>query len=274
MIQALCPEYPVRMLCTLWGISPSSYYYKPVPEDDLSLLVAIEEILLNYPTYGYRRLVAELARRGHRVNHKRVLRLLRQNDLVHIINKRVQTTDSRHSFRRYPNLLKGCKVVRPDQVWCADITYIHLRQGFVYLAIVMDVFTRCIRGWCLDRSLSSDLALTALQQGLQGHRPEMHHSDQGVQYAASDYVELLQSVGTQVSMSAPARPCENPYAERVIRTIKEEEVYLNEYEHLGDARLNVGHFIDDVYQTKRIHSALGYLTPVEFEARWYQEFPL
>jgi len=245
-----------------------------MPGDDLDLLVAIEEILLSYPTYGYRRLVAELKRRGHRVNHKRILRLLQQNDLVHIVSKRVKTTDSRHGLHRYPNLLKGCQVVRPDQVWCADITYIHLRQGFVYLAIVMDVYTRCIRGWCLDRSLSSDLALTALRQGLQDRRPEMHHSDQGVQYAASGYVELLQSIGTQVSMSAPGRPCENPFAERVIRTIKEEEVYLNEYEHLGDARQHVGHFIDDVYQTKRIHSALGYLTPVEFEARWYQEFPL
>ena len=274
MIQALSPEYPVRMLCKLWGIAPSSYYYKPSPEDDLSLLVAIEEILLSYPTYGYRRLVAELARRGHRANHKRVLRLLRQNDLVHIITKRVQTTDSRHGFHRYPNLLKGCEVVRPDQVWCADITYIHLRKGFVYLAIIMDVFTRCIRGWCLDRSLSSDLALTALRRGLQSRCPEMHHSDQGVQYAASGYVELLQSVGTQVSMSAPGRPCENPFAERVIRTIKDEEVYLNEYEYLSDARQHVGHFIDDVYQTKRIHSALGYLTPVEYEARWFKEYSL
>lgn len=274
MIQTLAHEYPVRMLCALWDMSPSSYYYEATERDDLSVLVVIEEILLAFPTYGYRRVAAELGRRGQRINHKRVLRLMQQHDLIRIVMRRVQTTNSAHGFPRYPNLLKDCQVMRPDQVWCADITYIRLRQGYIYLAVLMDVYTRSIRGWCLDSSLSSDLAVRALRQALQRHCPQMHHSDQGVQYAATGYVELLQAAGVQISMSAPGRPTDNPYAERVMRTIKEEEVRLNEYENLAHARECLGHFIDDVYQTKRVHSALGYLTPAEFETQWRHESPL
>lgn len=269
MIQHLSTEYPVRLLCSLWGLPPSSYYYRPQPEEDLAVLVQMEDVLREFPTYGYRRMTVELARRGTVVNHKRVSRLMREHDLIQVARKRPHTTDSNHGWPRYPNLLKDCEVVRPDQVWCADITYVQLRQGYVYLAILLDVCTRSIRGWCLDRSLSSDLALTALRQALAHHRPETHHSDQGVQYAASGYVALLQALGVQVSMAAPGRPTENPYAERVICTIKEEEVWLNEYENLAHARACIGRFINDVYQTKRIHSALGYLTPVEFEAQWF-----
>jgi putative transposase len=271
MIQALSGEHPVRLLCDLWGLAPSSYYYCPHPGEDLGLLALIEEVLLEFPTYGYRRVTAELTRREVSVNHKRVSRLMREHDLIRVARKRIHTTDSNHSWPRYPNLLKECEIVRPDQVWCADITYVQLRRSYVYLAILLDVFTRSIRGWCLDRSLSSHLALTALQQALEHHRPEIHHSDQGVQYAAQGYVSLLQTMGVQVSMSAPGRPTENPYAERVIRTIKEEEVWLNEYENLAHARECIGRFINDVYQTKRVHSSLGYLTPVEFEAQWFHQ---
>jgi transposase InsO family protein len=225
-------------------------------------------VLLEFPTYGYRRLTAELQRRGHAINHKRVLRLTQANDLIQMVRRRVQTTDSRHGFLRYPNLLKGCQVVRPDQVWCADITYVRLQQHFVYLAVILDVFTRSLRGWHVGRSLSSELALKALDVALATHRPEIHHSDQGVQYAAPGYVQRLQATAVQISMAAVGQPTDNPYAERVIRTIKEEEVYLNEYRDLADAREHLGRFINDVYHTKRIHSALGYLTPAEFEAQW------
>jgi transposase InsO family protein len=150
-----------------------------------------------------------------------------------------------------------------------DIAYIRLAQRFIYLAVVLDIFTRSLRGWHLGRYLDSDLALSALRMALAKGQPAIHHSDQGVQYAATGYVERLQATGIQVSMAAKGQPTDNPYAERVIRTIKEEEVYLNEYQDLADARLHLGRFIDDVYQTKRIHSALGYLTPSEFEVQLY-----
>jgi putative transposase len=268
VIRQLAEDYPARQACALLGVAPSSYYYQALPDDDLSVLAWIEELLLDFPTYGYRRVTAELVRRRHPLNHKRVLRLMQANDLIQVARRHVQTTDSRHGFGRYPNLLADCQVVRPDQVWCADITYIQLQRQFVYLAIVLDVFTRSLRGWYLGRHLSTDLALNALEMALAKGHPEIHHSDQGVQYAATGYVERLQKAGVQISMSAKGQPTDNPYAERVIRTIKEEEVYLNEYRDFAEARSHLGRFIDDVYQTKRIHSALGYLTPAEFEAQW------
>jgi len=268
MIQSLAASYGVRPLCEWLEVTPSSYYYQPAGEDDGALLVRIEDVLADYPTYGYRRVSVELGRRGAAVNHKRVWRVMAENDLLQQMVRGVRTTDSRHGYRRYPNLLQDCQVVRPDQVWCADITYIHLPKQYVYLAILLDVFTRSIRGWSLGPSLASELAVQALQAGLRQGRPEIHHSDQGVQYAATGYVEQLQTLGVQISMAAAGQPEQNPYAERVIRTIKEEEVYLNDYRDLREAQENLGYFIEAVYQTKRIHSALGYLTPSEFEAQW------
>jgi putative transposase len=228
-------------------------------------------VLADYPTYGYRRVTAELARRGATVNHKRVQRVMVENDLLQAVVRGVRTTDSRHGYRRYPNLLQDCQVVRPDQVWCADITYIHLPKQYVYLAILLDVFTRSIRGWQLGQSLASELALQALQAGLRRGQPEIHHSDQGIQYAATGYVTQLQALGVKISMAEAGQPEQNPYAERVIRTIKEEEVSLNAYQDLREAQENVGYFIEAVYDTKRIHSALGYLTPSEFEAQWREQ---
>jgi putative transposase len=266
MVHSLSSEYSARMLCQNLGLAPSTYYYSPQGHDDLALLSLIEDVLLRFPTYGYRRVTAQLHREEHIVNHKRVLRVMHENDLLAIVQQRVRTTQSNHEYGRYPNLVQDIVVVRPDQVWCADITYIRLRRQFVYLAIILDLFTRSLRGWHLGRTLSSDLALTALDRALAQRRPEIHHSDQGVQYAAQGYVDRLQALGTQISMAAVGQPTQNPYAERVIRTIKEEEVYLNEYEDFADAYQRIGHFIEDVYQTKRIHSALDYLTPAEFEA--------
>jgi putative transposase len=269
LIQELSDMYPVRLLCDVTGIAPSSYYYVPQGRDDLALLSLIEAVLLEFPTYGYRRVTAQLQREGHVVNHKRVLRVMRENDLLVGVIRRTKTTDSRHSYGRHPNLVKDLTVERPDQVWCSDITYIQLEQAFVYLAIILDLFSRSLRGWYLGRTLSTELALTALKQALLEGTPEIHHSDQGVQYAAYSYVECLQGVGAQISMAARGKAADNPYAERVIRTIKEEEVYLTDYVDYHDAYERIGHFIDDVYQTKRIHSALGYLTPTEFEAAYW-----
>lgn len=268
MIVSLASHYPVRPLCEWLEVAPSSYYYRSAGEDDAALLVRIEDVLADYPTYGYRRVTVELGRRGPAVNHKRVRRVMAENDLLQEIVRGVRTTDSRHGHRRYPNLLQDCQVVRPDQVWCADITYIHLPRQYVYLAILLDVFTRSIRGWQLGPSLASELALQALQVGLRRGQPEIHHSDQGIQYAATGYVSQLQALGVKISMAEAGQPEQNPYAERVIRTIKEEEVYLNDYRDLREAQENLGYFIEAVYETKRIHSALGYLTPSEFEAQW------
>jgi putative transposase len=179
--------------------------------------------------------------------------------------RRPRTTDSDHPFPRYPNLVEDLEVVCPDQVWVADITYVRLKEEFVYLAVLMEVFTRSIRGWHLGRSLEQELTITALNRAFERGRPEVHHSDQGVQYAAHGYVEMLIAAGTQISLVSVGEPRENEYAERLMRTIKEEEVDLSEYEDFADARRQLGRFLDDVYNRKRIHSALGYLTPSEFE---------
>ncbi len=271
MIAALSATYPVQQVAGLLGVARSSYYYPAVGDDDLTLLSRIEDVLADFPTYGYRRVTAELARRGPAVNHKRVLRVMAENDLLQQLRHTVRTTDSRHGYGRYPNLVQDLAIVRPDQVWCADITYIRLAHEFAYLAILLDVFTRSIRGWELGLYLDSLLTVRPLQRALQVAWPAIHHSDQGVQYAALGYVAQLQACGVQISMARAGQPRENAYAERVIRTIKEEEVYLNGYQDLREARENLAPFIDEVYQHKRIHSALGYLTPGEFEAHWRRQ---
>jgi transposase InsO family protein len=272
-MQALSTTYPVQQLAGLLGVPRSSYYYQAVGDDDLGLLSRIEDVLADFPTYGYRRVTVELGRRGLAVNGKRVLRVMTKNDLLQQLRRSVRTTDSRHGYGRYPNLVQGLAIMRPDQVWVADITYIRLAHEFAYLAILLDVFTRSFRGWEVGASLDSQLTLRPLQRALQGRQPDIHHSDQGVQYAASGYVAQLQACGVQISMARPGQPRENAYAERVIRTIKEEEVYLNGYQDLREARANLATFIDEVYQHKRIHSALGYLTPAEFESQWRRQNP-
>jgi transposase InsO family protein len=274
MIQELSPEFPVRLLCRVLQVSPSSYYYTPCRRDDLTVLTWIEDVLLRFPTYGYRRMTAQLRREGHLINHKRVQRIMRENDLVGVVTRRCRTTNSRHGLTRYPNLIRSLQVTHPDHVWCADITYVRLQQEFVYLAIILDLFTRGLRGWNLSRRLNTELALTALERALVKATPHIHHSDQGVQYAAQGYVEALQAMDVQISMASRGKASENPHAERVIRTIKEEEVYLSDYESFTDAYHRIGHFIENVYQMKRIHSALGYQTPAEFEAAYWAEHAL
>ena len=206
------------------------------------------------------------------VNSKLIRKLMHELGIVgKAPERKPRTTDSGHAYPRYPNLVEDLKVTRPDQVWVADITYIRLRKEFVYLSVLMDVYTRCIRGWHLGRGLDQELTLVALRRAYEHGRPEIHHSDQGVQYAATAYVEMLTAAGAAVSMASVGEPEENGYAERLMRTIKEEEVDLSEYEDFGDALRGLGQFLDDVYNRKRIHSSLGYLTPAEFESLWREK---
>ena len=265
-------EYPVSVVCEVVDCARSSYYHQPMPSPDAGLQRAIEEVAAAWPTYGYRRVTHQLRREGWTVNHKRVERLMHTLGLqAHHKAKRRTTTDSTHAFPRYPNLVEQLSIVRPEQVWVSDITYIGLREEFVYLAVLMDVYTRCIRGWHLGRSLDQSLTLRALEQALAQYTPEIHHSDQGVQYAAIAYTARLQAAGTQISMAEVGAAWQNGYAERLMRTIKEEEVDLSEYEDYADAMRQIGRFLDEVYMHKRIHSSLGYLTPAEFESQWRRE---
>ena len=269
MISVLRQDYPqcsVRRLCRLLEVAPSSDYYQEASVDQRDLRDRIEQIALEFPRYGYRRMTAELRRRGAVVNHKRVLRLMREDNLLVQVRRFCRTTDSVHDYGRFPNLLRGLRIERLNQVWCADITYVRLRRDFVYLAVLMDIFPRAIRGWELSGNLTEALTAAALERALAQQAPEIHHSDQGVQYAATGYVDRLLRRGIKVSMAARGQPRQNAFAERLMRTLKEEEVYLHEYEDLAEARARIGRFLDDVYMTKRVHSALGYQTPAEFEA--------
>jgi putative transposase len=266
----LAETYPIRLVCRLLGVPRSSVYYTPQPAADEAMLkTALLDLAGEWPTYGYRRLTAMLKRLGWRVNAKRVRRWMDELNLAGAPPvRKTRTTDSGHAFPRYPNLVKDLKIRRPEQVWVADITYIRLHDEFVYLAVVMDVFTRSIRGWHLGRDLDQGLTLAALERALVVAVPTIHHSDQGVQYAAAPYVERLQKLGVKLSMAAIGEPRENGFAERLVRTIKEEEVDLSDYRDFAEARGQIGHFIDAVYNVKRIHSSLGYLTPQEFEEQW------
>ncbi len=273
----LVQDYPVTVVCAALELARSSYYYQPLmPLDEARLRAAIKQTATQWPTYGYRRITAQLRRGEWRVNRKRVQRLMGAMSLQAQIKRRKRrTTNSEHGFPRYPNLVLDLTVEHPEQVWVCDITYIHLHTGFVYLAVIMDVFTRGIRGWHLGRDLDHTLTLTALQQALAKYpAPQIHHSDQGVQYAATAYTAVLQAARVQISMAEQGEAWQNGYAERLIRTIKEEEVDLSEYLDYHDAYRQLGRFLDDVYAHKRIHSSLGYLTPAEFEAQWRAEQPL
>lgn len=266
----MAQEFPKQAVCEALGVARSSLYYQPHRDRGTALQQAISQVSAEFPRYGYRRVTAELHRRRWPVNHKRVARLMADLGLQaqKVVRKR-RTTNSQHPFPRYPNLVQGRVVQQPDEVWVADITYVRLRQGFVYLAVLMDVCTRAIRGWHLDRTLEQSLTQEALLKALATqHCPQIHHSDQGVQYAATAYTELLQSQGVRISMADVGDPTQNGYAERLMRTIKEEEVDLSDYEDYQQAYQQIGRFLEDVYMRKRVHSSLNYLTPAEFEAQW------
>lgn len=266
----------VEMVCRMLGLPRSSYYYHAQVKSENDLKDAIQSVAGQFPTYGTRRIAHQLRRPPYHftVGRKRTQRLMRSMNLLRPVKRlRIRTTNSEHGFPRFPNLMEGLSISFPDQVWVADITYIRLKHSFIYLAVLMDVFTRSIRGWHLSRTLDQSLTLYALNQALVQNCPTIHHSDQGIHYAFKNYVQVLRTHQVQISMAGVGKPEENGYAERLMRTIKEEEVELTEYKDLDDAREQIGRFLEDVYMTKRIHSALNYLTPVEFEALWQPSLP-
>ena len=260
-------------MCELAGVRRTGLYrYRPGPpgpDPDLALRDAIQRIALEFPSYGWPRITAELKRRGWRVNHKRVYRLMREDNLLCLRKRKfVVTTDSDHGLPVYPNLTRALVLTGLDQLWIADLTYIRLELEFVYLAVILDAFSRRVIGWALDYTLEAALALQALRQAL-GRRQFtpglVHHSDRGVQYASRDYTQLLQDHGIRISMSRKAHPWDNAAFESFLKTLKYEEVYRTEYRDLADARASIGVFLEKVYNQKRLHSALGYLPPAEFE---------
>jgi transposase InsO family protein len=231
---------------------------------------AIQRIALEYPAYGWPRMTRELRRRGWAVNHKRVYRLMREDNLLCLRRRKfVVTTDANHELPVYPNLAREMVLTGVNQLWVADITYIRLQIEFVYLAVLLDAFSRRVIGWALGRTLEDELTLAALRMALARRQPGpglVHHSDRGVQYASRDYTDLLQAHGIVISMSRKGNPYDNAVAESFLKTLKYEEVYRQEYRDLLDAYRSIEHFVEQVYNEKRLHSALGYLPPVEFEA--------
>lgn len=246
-------------------------------DDDLVVRDAIQRIALEMPSYGYRTITRELARRGIVANHKRVLRLMREDNLLCLRRKRFQvTTDSKHAYTVYPNLVPALEVDGLDQLWVADITYIRFQQEFIYLAVVLDAFSRRCIGWALETYLDARLSVAALNMAVATRTVApglVHHSDRGVQYACDDYTALLRTHGIQISMSRCGNPYDNARAESFMKTLKYEEVYLNEYETMTQARTDISHFLESVYNQKRLHSSLGYLPPAEFEAAQTDSVP-
>jgi len=242
----------------------------PGGDADMDLRDAIQRIALEWPSYGRRRITQELRRRGWEVNWKRVYRLMREDNLLCVRKRRfILTTDSNHGRRIWPNLAGNMVLTDVDQLWRADITYIRLREEFVFLAVVLDAYSRRVIGWALDRTLEDELTLSALRMALSRRVAGpglVHHSDRGSQYASGDYTRLLQENGVQISMSRKRNPWDNAACESFMKTLKHEEVHRNEYRDLAEARCEIGTFLDQVYNQKRLHSAIGYLPPAEFEA--------
>jgi transposase InsO family protein len=272
-------QFSIAQSCLALGVSRSGYrkWLKrrdvDPPEDsrNMALRNQIQGIALEFPRYGYRRVTAELQNRSYAVNHKRVLRLMRQDNLL-CLKRRFKpvTTDSSHGLPVYPNLLKSTKITGLNPVWASDITYVQLLHEHVYLAVILDLASRKCIGWELSRNMGSQLTMNALNKALRDRWTEsttglIHHSDQGVQYASRDYIDCLKKHNIQISMARKGNPYDNAFAESFIKTLKWEEIYLNEYKTFEDAIRNLWHFIEQVYNKKRLHSALGYRSPERFE---------
>lgn len=265
----------VERMCRLAEVSRASYYrhwQASAPRrEETDLRDAIQRLALANRRYGYRRIAALLGREGRQANHKRVRRLMREDNLLRLRTKPFvpRTTDSRHSWRVVPNLARGMELTGCDQLWVADITYLHLAEEFAYLAVVLDAFSRKVIGWSLDTHLRAELALEALDMAIAERQPEpgslIHHSDRGVQYACLDYTARLAAHDITASMSRVGNPYDNAKAERFMRTLKEEEVDGSAYSDVVEARTKIGLFIETVYNRQRLHSALDYLTPEEYE---------
>ncbi|HPM11714.1 IS3 family transposase [Mesotoga prima] len=261
--------------CQLMSLPRSTYYHlsKNHSGDDSELITQIEAIIEEFPGYGYRRVTCELHRRGIPVNHKKVLRIMRQRGLLRKTKRRwIKTTDSNHSQRIYPNRTENLVVTAPNQVWAADITYIGIRKGFVYLAVILDLFARRAIGYAISRNIDTALCLAALNMAIIHRKPPkgvIHHSDRGVQYASHDYIKALLQYGFLISMSRKGNPYDNATAESFFKTLKVEEIYLWEYRTLDDVQIRLPFFIQEVYNRKRLHSSLGYRPPVEFEELFF-----
>lgn len=267
------PSGQISRLCAAVGLSRATFYRYRDPGEpvhtDIEMRDQMQRIALEFPAYGYRRITAQLRRDGVVVNRKRVLRLMREDNLLCLRHRRfLATTDADHGFPVYPNLVPSLTLTGINQLWVADITYVHLPREFVYLAVILDAFSRRCISWALERHLDARLTVAALRHAL-GERAVgpglVHHSDRGVQYASHAYTGLLADQSIRISMSRRGNPYDNAYAESFIKTLKCEEVYLNDYETLAEARASIDHFLREVYNKKRLHSALGYLPPVEFE---------
>lgn len=256
------------------GLARSTYYYRSqqksmeAEKKEADLRDRIEQIVVEFTRYGYRRVTYQLRREGWKVNHKRVARIMREQSLQCQIKRRwVKTTDSDHGYRIYANQLKGLEVSRRNQVWVADITYIRILTGFLYLAVVLDLFSRRVIGWALSEQIDAELTLAGLRMALgeRGAKGCIHHSDRGVQYACHAYVEELEAAGMRISMARKGNPYDNAAAESFMKTLKYEEVYLWDYQSLEDVKHRIPYFLQEVYNQKRLHSALGYVTPQDFE---------
>ena len=265
----------IERMLELGRVSRSGFYRfdggEPRPDPDMELRDAIQKIAVEWPSYGRPRITEELRRRGWIVNPKRVRRLMREDNLLCVRKRKFMvTTDSNHGRRVYPNLARNMILTATDQLWRADITYIRLRDEFVFLAVILDAYSRRVIGWSLDRTLEDELTLGALRMALARRSIEpglVHHSDRGTQYASTDYTDLLKEHGITISMSRKGNPWDNAACESFMKTLKYEEVHRNEYRDLAEARASIREFLEKIYNQKRLHSALGYLPPAEFEAQ-------